>query len=436
MLAVDSTGTEAMSSAIDPIPSKTRFAAAGTALPALSADDGFEEPEASRPSVGRLVSLDDDTLVADLIATIAELCGFDSTTVHTLDGFCRSMDEQGFPEIIVLDLNLGATDGVSALKRLNAMSCCSAILLLSGCDERVINSTVALGRSLGLNMLPPLAKPFDPADLQGALTRFTLGRSALSAAEVRRAVEQNELGVHLQPVLNLKTGRIAGAEALVRWNHPMRGLIMPDRFIPLVEGSPLILPLTLRVAQLAISQIAAIPGRLEVAINVPPFCLADPHFPDQLVELALGHGLDPSRIVVEVTETAAMADPAETISQVTRLRIKGFQVALDDFGTGYSSLVELHRMPASMIKIDRSFVAQILADKAARVIVRSIVALARNLDLMVIAEGVENRETLQMLRSFDCGLAQGYHIARPMAADSFAGWLRSWDARGLEAAVA
>jgi EAL domain-containing protein (putative c-di-GMP-specific phosphodiesterase class I) len=231
------------------------------------------------------------------------------------------------------------------------------------------------------------------------------------------------------------TGRITGAEALVRWNHPKRGLIMPDRFIPLVEGSPLILPLTLMVAQLSIGTIAAIPGNLEVAINVSPICLADPHFPDQLVEIAFRHGLNPSRIVVEVTETAAMADPADTISQVTRLRIKGFQVALDDFGTGYSSLVELHRMPASMIKIDRSFTGAMLADKTAQMIVRSIVGLAKNLDLTVVAEGVENRETMLLLRSFDCELAQGFYFARPMVADSFAGWLESWQSRSAALAA-
>jgi EAL domain-containing protein (putative c-di-GMP-specific phosphodiesterase class I) len=204
----------------------------------------------------------------------------------------------------------------------------------------------------------------------------------------------------------------------------------------MVESSSLILPLTLEVARLAIGSIAGVPGDHSIAINVSPTCLADPHFPDQLVQIAFRHGVKPSRVVVEVTETAAMEDPAFTTSQVTRLRIKGFQVALDDFGTGYSSLRELHRMPVSIIKVDRSFVGSILRDKAARVIAKSIIGLGRNLGLGVIAEGVENRETMEMLKSFDCELAQGFHFARPMAADIFGSWLKIWEARGVELTVA
>ncbi|MBI1775955.1 MAG: EAL domain-containing response regulator [Proteobacteria bacterium] len=384
----------------------------------------------------RLVVLDDELLICDLVAAIAELSGFETVATQTVDEFSHVMTEGAAPDVVVLDLNLGMTDGVSVLRHLREIACESSILLLTGCEERVLQSAVAFGRTLGLTMLAPMRKPFDPAELQGALDQYALTHSAVTEPELKQALERGELVVHMQPVVEIATGRVVGAEALVRWRHPVRGLIHPDRFIPLVEESALILPLTLQVAQLAIGSISVLPGEPSVAINVPPTCLGDQHFPDQLVQIAFRHGMKPSRVTVEVTETAAMADPAFTTSQVTRLRIKGFHVALDDFGTGYSSLRELHRMPVSLIKVDRSFVGSILRDKAAQVIVKSIIGLANNLGLGVIAEGVENRETMEMLRSFDCKLAQGYHFARPMASDAFGGWLKIWEARGVELTVA
>ncbi len=405
---------------------------AGSALLVGAAGDRALHGSAQR----RLVVLDDDPLVCDLVAAIAELSSFKSATATTIEAFNQRMAEWESPDVVVLDLNLGAADGVSVLHQLQEISCKSSILLLTGCDERVMQSAVAFGRSLGLNMLPPLSKPFDPTQMQSALDEFALSRSALSEAEVRLALQRGEFSVHMQPVVEIETGRVVGAEALVRWRHPVRGLVTPDMFIPLIEESSLILPLTLEVARLAIATIAAIPGEPSVAINVPPHCLGEPHFPDQLVQIAFRHGLKPSRVTVEVTETAAMADPAFTTAQVTRLRIKGFQVALDDFGTGYSSLLELHRMPVSMIKVDRSFVGSILRDKAAQVIAKSIIGLGKNLGLGVIAEGVENRETMEMLKTFDCQLAQGYHFARPMASDVFGSWLKIWEARGVELTVA
>jgi EAL domain-containing protein (putative c-di-GMP-specific phosphodiesterase class I)/CheY-like chemotaxis protein len=413
------------------------------ALELMSTQDHLAAPRidllTGAPAVGaevrHLVVLDDDPFICDLVAAIAELSSFETAAAQTLDRFIQAMEAQT-PDIVVLDLNLGAIDGVSVLRRLKDMNCPSGILLLTGCEERVTDSAVACGRALGLTMLPPLAKPFEATQLQEALEQFSLSRSAVTEAEVDLALKRGELSVHLQPVIELASGRVSGAEALVRWHHPVRGLIMPDRFIPMVERSPFILPLTLEVARLAVAAIAELDGELSIAINVPPSCLADAHFPDQLVQIAFRHGLKPSRVTVEVTETAAMADPAFTTAQVTRLRIKGFQVALDDFGTGYSSLRELHRMPVSIIKIDRSFVGSLSTDKAAQAITKSIIGLGKNLGLGLIAEGVENRETMEMLHRLSCERAQGYHFARPMSADRFQSWIGSWPVRAPELTVA
>jgi EAL domain-containing protein (putative c-di-GMP-specific phosphodiesterase class I) len=275
-------------------------------------------------------------------------------------------------------------------------------------------------------MLPPLAKPFDRLQLQSAVQNFCQARAPLTENDVEQAIWNTEFCIYMQPIVDIATGRVTGAEALIRWQHPVRGIVNPDMFIPLVERWPVMMPLTLDVATQAVKAIAAVPGELSVAINVPPICLGNPIFPDLLAEVAISAGVSPSRITVEVTETAAMEDPIFTAAQVTRLRIKGFDVALDDFGTGYGSLVELHRMPVSAIKIDRSFVANLLTDKSAKAITRSIIGLGRSLDLQVVAEGVENRATLELLRSYECDFAQGYLFARPFPAIDLADWLRIW----------
>lgn len=379
-------------------------------------------PPASAPRP-RVVAVDDDPLIRDLVCSIAEMAGCDPAQASSIIELDQALDGGGATDLIVLDLDLGSTDGVSILRHLRDRHCRSEILIVSGCHGRVLQSAFEVGQSLGLAMLPPFSKPFDNGRLRDALARHAAMHSPLTPADLEQAIWRTEILVHMQPIVSLETGRPVGAEALVRWNHPVRGLLSPARFIPMVEKLPLMLPLTMDIAAQATAAIAAAPGELSLAINAPPVCLGSPVFPDLLSDLVAAAGLSPKRLTIEITETAAMEDPVFTAAQVTRLRIKGFEVALDDFGTGYASLVELHRMPVSKIKIDRSFVKDLVTDKSAQAIVRSIVGLGRNLALEVVAEGVENAETLQLLRSYGCSLAQGFHIARPMPSAELNPWL-------------
>ncbi|MBM3549615.1 MAG: EAL domain-containing response regulator [Alphaproteobacteria bacterium] len=377
--------------------------------------------DALRP---RVVAVDDDPLIRELICSVAGMSGCDSAQVSSLSELDPVLDAGGASDLIVLDLDLGATDGVNVLRHLHDRHCRSPIVIASGCHARVVQSAVDVGQSFGLTMLAPLAKPFAHGELAAAVKKHSASHAVLTPEDVEKAIWNGEIAVHMQPIVDVMNGHAAGAKALVRWNHPTRGLLRPDQFIPMVEKLPLMLPLTMEIAGQAVRSIAGCPAVLQTSINVPPVCLADPSFPDLLADLAAASGLAPTRMTVEITETAAMEDPAFTAAQVTRLRIKGFQVALDDFGTGYASLVELHRMPVSEIKIDRSFVMSMSTDRSAQAIVRSIVGLGRNLDLRVIAEGVENLEVLRLLQAFECDLAQGYHFARPMPATDLAKWAR------------
>jgi diguanylate cyclase (GGDEF)-like protein len=245
-------------------------------------------------------------------------------------------------------------------------------------------------------------------------------------ADLRRAIDNGELVLHYQPKLGLEDHRVVGVEALVRWRHPTRGLLAPGSFIEIAEHAGLIKPLTLRVMHDALAQCAAWSAdgiELAVAVNVSVRSLLDPRFPEQ-VGLALREaGVEPSRLTLELTESTIMADPDAAMVVLNRISAMGVSLAIDDFGTGYSSLAYLKQLSVDELKIDRSFVMHLRQSRNDEVIVRSTIELAHNLDLRVVAEGVEDEDTLTDLRRFGCDQAQGFHLSRPLAADQVPEWL-------------
>jgi len=247
--------------------------------------------------------------------------------------------------------------------------------------------------------------------------------------ELRRAIERDELLLHYQPKVDLKTQSVVGAEALVRWRHPRQGMVPPDRFITLAEQGGLIKPLTRWVLNEAVSQCGAWQREqqpLPVAVNLSARNLLDPQLVDQIGGLLQGNGVEAQLLQVELTESAVMADPTRSAEILRSLQGRGVGLAIDDFGTGYSSLAYLRRLPVRELKIDKSFVIGMCADvEDDATIVRSTNDLGHNLGLRVVAEGVEDQKTLDRLASFGCDAAQGYHIARPMGAADLTGWLRS-----------
>jgi EAL domain-containing protein (putative c-di-GMP-specific phosphodiesterase class I) len=232
----------------------------------------------------------------------------------------------------------------------------------------------------------------------------------------------------------LKKGLVVGAEALLRWCHPKRGLIAPGGFIPLAEQAGIIKPLTWWVLKEAVKQCRIWEEDnlgLSVAINLSARSLRDPQLLERIAALLGDHAVSPRRLQLEVTESAVMTDPARAVAILGQLVAFGVGVSIDDFGTGYSSLTYLRELPVGEIKIDKSFVIGIgsLEDSAraasSRAIVRSTSDLGHSLGLLVVAEGVEDEAALEILRSYGCDLAQGYHIARPMPAGAFTQWLAS-----------
>ena len=240
------------------------------------------------------------------------------------------------------------------------------------------------------------------------------------------ALDRDELVVHYQPKLDLHTRTVTGVEALVRWQHPTRGLLYPDTFLPLAEQAGLMRRLTLTVLEIAVRQADQWrkEGRgLTVAVNLSASNLLDAKLPEQIDLLLAALGMPSELLELEITETVLMADPVRTLEVLGALRALGIRLAVDDFGTGYSSLSYLQDLPVDDLKLDRSFVMRSTTDARSAAIVASTIGLAHSLDMRIIAEGVESAAALEQLAQAGCDVAQGFHLARPQPAEQLGLWL-------------
>jgi EAL domain-containing protein (putative c-di-GMP-specific phosphodiesterase class I) len=392
-----------------------------------------------------MLILEDDMHVGKIMKLIAEANGLEARLLTDPERFFSALEEW-HPTHIALDLVMPDMDGVQVLAELAKRACEAKIIITSGMGVRVLDAAGRAGNERGLNIVGVLAKPFSATALRELL--FTApgppgsgsgsgDRAGSSAdhfhpteAELRRALANHEFRVAYQPRIECTSGDLAGFEALARWIHPERGLVMPDEFIPLMESSGLIDLLTDTVLDQALGWFSGFPaGRddayagVVLSINLSAQIFADPTFLDRVTALCVTFGVAPERIIFEVTETNHMDDSVASLDLMTRIRMKGFQLSIDDFGTGYSSLLQLVRLPFSEIKVDKSFVTAALRSVEARTVVKSIVDLGRSLGLKSAAEGVEDTQTLDLLRRIGCDLAQGFVIAPPMDGDAALNWV-------------
>jgi diguanylate cyclase (GGDEF)-like protein len=259
---------------------------------------------------------------------------------------------------------------------------------------------------------------FEPAMNVRAVERQSIEES------LRRALERKEFTLHYQPIINLRTGEITGAEALLRWTHPTLGSVSPARFIPVAEDCGLILPVGQWVLREACKQAqawvdAGLPPAT-MAVNISAIEFRDVHFLEGVFAILEETGLDPRFLELELTESVLMKHADSTESILKTLRARGVQVAVDDFGTGYSSLSYLRKFPIDALKIDQSFVRQITAAPGDTTIVKAVISMGRSLNLRVVAEGVETQQELTFLQAHQCDEAQGYYFSRPIVAQQFA----------------
>ena len=364
----------------------------------------------------RLLIIDDEPAIGAVISRVAAGVGYETLVVQNADDFLRKVQSWA-PTHIVMDLQMPVVDGLQLLSQLASDKCAARIILVSGVGDSVVNAARQVGTARGLNVTAALTKPFSTTELADVLRANRDDDPWLTVASFSAAMNREEFYLLYQPKVDLRSGRISGVEALVRWLHPRRGVIAPLEFIPFAESSACIDRMTQWLGETACGQLREWDTRgchIGLAINVSARNLHEPRLADQLETQCRKAGIAPSRITLELTETAAMRDAVHMMDMLTRLRVKGFSLAIDDFGTGYSSLLQLHRLPFSEIKIDRTFVSACATSTESRSIVRLVADLAHALGMTAVAEGVETADALRLLREMGCDEAQGVFIAPPL----------------------
>jgi EAL domain-containing protein (putative c-di-GMP-specific phosphodiesterase class I) len=378
----------------------------------------------------RLLIVDDEPSVAALIEAVARGSNYD--VLATADGarFLALVSDWN-PTHIVLDLQMPVLDGIELLRGLAARRSPARIVIASGVEGRIVESARQLGLEHGLAIVGTLLKPFRAAQLRALLDAQATQLNWCSGEALAAGLAAGELFLAYQPKVDLGSGEVVGFEALVRWRHPARGLVFPDSFIPVAEEAGLIDRLTDAMLELGLQQAPLWRGATgrKLAFNLSARSLHDLALCDRLAERCAAHGIDPRLLVLELTESSAMADALRGMDILTRLRLKGFWLAIDDFGTGYSSLLHLARLPFSELKIDKTFVMGAARSSEARAIVKSTIDLAHNMGLRAVAEGVESAEIEQLVRELGCDQAQGNHIAPALLPQLIEGWLADWQRR-------
>jgi EAL domain-containing protein (putative c-di-GMP-specific phosphodiesterase class I)/CheY-like chemotaxis protein len=338
--------------------------------------------------------------------------------------------ENGF-DVAVCDLRMDGMDGIEFIRRAAGLRV-GSFIVTSAIDSSLLLSAEAVLRSFDTQLLGILPKPVDIERLKEMLaackkkdaiprmTAVSTRQHLPSTSDIREALGKSQFVPYFQPKFCLDTGIPTGAEMLARWDHPSLGILSPAAFVPAMEAANLIDALSdslFSTAMLCAKAWSRIGCDIGMALNLSPLTLQNTDMPNRLGELVRFHDIAPSRITIEVTETAVSENVSAVMESLTRLRMQGFAISVDDFGTGYSSLLQLSEMPFTEIKIDRNFVSGAIENRKTTLIAESIVDLAKKLDLHTVAEGIETGRQLDFVKKLGCQTGQGYLFAKPMSND-------------------
>ena len=383
-----------------------------------------------------MLVIDDEPEIGEFVSEVAQACGYFCDTVTNFDDFKTLLSPD--ISIIVVDLVMPGVDGIELLRYLGEQGCQSGIILMSGFDKRVLSVSEDLARELGLNVLGHFQKPIRFVDLERFLQRDSKVRTTLAgpgepdrpfdADELRSAIREDQIVLHYQPQIDIRTHLPVGIEALARWNHPTRGLLNPDSFIAASEALGLIDELTWLIVRKALGdrrRLTRQGWRPTISINISAVSLRDLEMPEKFLSHAAAFETSPRDIVIEVTESGLIKELRTALDILARLRMRGMDLSIDDFGTGYAMLQQLKRVPANELKIDKSFVQAMESGEDARTMVRKTVELGHELGMRVVAEGVETEEQLLRLGAMGCDIAQGYLFSRPVPLHEILAWLKT-----------
>lgn len=384
--------------------------------------------------------LDDEEMLVTLQCEVAELAGFNVQGYTSAKDFFNSVTAFENHSLMVLDLHMPEVDGIEVMRQLTTMPNPPELILVSGHDARVLHSAEKLCIAHGLEVIACLSKPLSykkllqlfeqhiPITNKSRFISPSLNENAITSKDLELAIQSNQLTLHFQPQIKMTTGELFGVEALLRWFHPEQGLISPGYLLPLAESSGLMGKLTHWIINRTVEQEREWRNAgliTSVSVNISASDITSLLLPEQITGLLASNEFDHNWLTLEVTETALMGELVTSLDILTRLRLKGVKLSIDDFGTGYSSLSQLHRIPFSELKIDQTFISKMTEDKEALAIVKTCIVLGHELNMHIVAEGIETREHFDLVKQMGCDYAQGYFIAKPMPGDELIVWNES-----------
>lgn len=386
--------------------------------------------------------VDDEQQHVDLMVEMISIAGLSAT------GFTSASLFVDHPiantDIILLDLNMPDMDGIEVMRTLYDKGCMPTYILVSGFDERVLNSAKQFADAKNILVAKKLSKPINTKEFIHYISQLQIevrvaqtsiqsqqkpsspAKDKLTLNQLKAAISEHQLVLFYQPKLDMSSGNTTGFEALVRLQHPELGLVFPDQFIAMAEENNLISALTYEVFRLATEDyLMFCKTGIEplISINISAKDLLDLSMPERFAALAKEKGIPPQSITIELTETAILKSVSDSLDILNRLRMKGFSLSIDDFGTGYSSLVQLYQAPFTELKIDQHFVMRMLEDDEALSIVKICILLAKELKMTSVAEGIESQDIWDKLKELNCDLAQGYFISKPIPVDACCEWV-------------
>lgn len=377
--------------------------------------------------------IDDDPSILDFVELLLSSLGMRhiQTFLNAQDVLDRLQAQSDTADVILCDLDMPDMDGIEFLRHLADTVYSGGVGIISGADTRVISSVERLAKTHNLHFLGYLEKHHLDASLLSTLLSGAMRQVAshshlytqgFQEHEIRRAIAAKELDVYYQAKVNCQTGRTVGAEALVRWHHPQHGLVKPAQFIESAERYKLIDALSYVVAEQAInalSQWHAQGWPLHLSINISAQSLYSLDLPETLMDYLEQKSIAPTYLTLELTESQVLQELSAPMEILTRLCLKSLGLSIDDFGTGYASLEQLNRLPFTELKIDKSFIQDACRDESAKIIAESSVSMVKRLGMKVVAEGVEDEETFELVKAMGCDEAQGYWFGKPMPRADF-----------------
>lgn len=379
--------------------------------------------------------VEDDTFQRSIIAEMLRSIGLNTISEASNGAEALSMIRNEVPkkvDLIISDLKMPEMDGMEFLRRLGEAKLNIEMIVLSAMDKKLLSTVNRISESYQIKLLGILEKPITMQKLQSVMTRSgkvetkTVHTNSeppeFSVQEIISALKAKQFIPYLQPKVDLKSGRIVGAEALARWSHPTHGMILPYAFIDKLEENKLIDDLTfmmLKETAAICQELTSNQHTIQISVNLSLMSLEDPEMARKITSTVTENGGDPKRFILEITESIAMKDTPVSLENLARLSMNGFTLSIDDYGTGYSNLHQLTHIDFGELKLDRSLVHGVGNNEAMRVIVASNIAMAESLGIKCVGEGIEDQQDWEALKSMGCHIGQGYHIAKPMSIMDF-----------------